>query len=61
MERNTRMVESLLTKELAGSAAKAHSGSWLKFSGYYEEVGKEALPAGVDTVVTYLAMVCEKG
>ena len=33
----------------------------MRFPGYCEEVGKEALPAGVDTVVTYLAMICAKG
>ena len=54
------MAESLLTEELAGSLAKAYSYARLRFLGYCEEVGKAALLAGVDTVVTYLAMVCEK-
>ena len=41
--RNARMVESLLIEELAGSSAKAYSYVWLRFRGYCEEVGKEAL------------------
>ena len=59
--RNARMAEDLLAGELAGSSATCYSSAWLRFREYCKGVGKEALPAEVDTVLTFLAMISKKG
>ena len=55
------MVEGLLAEEVGGSTARTYTYAWSQFRKYCEEVKREALPAEVDMVVTYMAMVSEKG
>ena len=59
--RNAKLAEGLLAGELASSSASCYSLAWVRFWEYCEKVGKEALPAEVDTVLTFLAMFSEKG
>ena len=59
--RNARVAEDLLAEKVGDSTAKGYASAWTRFRKYCKGARREALPADVDTVVTYLAIVSENG